>query len=297
MTRPGLIDSTLEDVGLVGGRIEGKFTPATGPSHPSPGAPPMDASWDYRSIIGKLNFLADNTRPDVSVAVHQAARFLTRPNKTHQLAVKCIFRHSHKTRDRGLIMRPNGDSRLDACVDADFAGLWSTKTSHTRESALSRTGFVIAYGGCPVHWVSRLQTEIASSTCESESQALSMCMRQLTPMRSLLRELSTRLKTPDCTGTLLQGDAKAPTKSHRSVVHKDNKACLGLVMSPEQHRPRTKHIGVKWPHFRGQIAQGDITVQRIDTNLDWADIFTKALPRTKFELLRMMMMGWQSIDF
>jgi len=189
-------------------------------------------------------------------------------------------------------MRPNGDFRLDAYVDADFAGLWSTKTSHTCDSALSRTGFVITYGGCPVHWVSKLQTEIALSTCESELQALSMCVRQLTPMRSLLRELSTRFKIPDYTGTLLQGDAKAFTKSHRSVVHEDNKACLGLIMNPEQCRPRTKHIRIKWFHFRDQIAQGNITVQKIDTDLNWADIFTKALPRTKFELLRKMMMGW-----
>jgi hypothetical protein len=37
-------------------------------------------NWNYRSVIGKLNYLANNTRPDISMVVHQCACFCSNPN-------------------------------------------------------------------------------------------------------------------------------------------------------------------------------------------------------------------------
>jgi hypothetical protein len=48
-------------------------------------------------------------------------------------------------------MSPKQDFHLDMCVDADFAGLWHWDYAELRECALSRTGYVITYCGCPVH--------------------------------------------------------------------------------------------------------------------------------------------------
>jgi len=67
------------------------------------------------------------------------------------------------------------------CVDADFVAMWHREYSKLRECALSRTGFIITYCGCPIHWVSKLQLEIALSTTESEFIALSMASRELLP--------------------------------------------------------------------------------------------------------------------
>jgi hypothetical protein len=78
ITQPGLIDQILTDVGLI--RVNedsspphGKFIPATEILHPHPNAAPFSASWNYHSIIRKLNFLAQNTSPDISFAVHACA--------------------------------------------------------------------------------------------------------------------------------------------------------------------------------------------------------------------------------
>jgi hypothetical protein len=54
--------------------------------------PEFDEHWDYRSIIGKLNFLEKSTRPDIAYAVHQCARFSANPKKSHANAVKQIVR-------------------------------------------------------------------------------------------------------------------------------------------------------------------------------------------------------------
>ena len=52
-----------------------------------------------------------------------------------------------------------------------------------------RTGYVFRLGGSLSVWKSKLQTLVALSTVEAEYAALSACMRELIPLRSLLMEL------------------------------------------------------------------------------------------------------------
>jgi hypothetical protein len=292
MTQPGLIDQILEDVGLVGDRVIQKRTPATQVLQPNPNAAPFDAPWNYRSIIGKLNFLAQNTRPDISMAVHMCARFVNQPNRTHQDAVKYLCRYLHYTRTRGLILTPTADNRLNAYVDSDFAGQWSHATCQLRDSAVSRTGYVILYCGCPIHWVSKLQSEIALSTTEAEYIALSMCLRDLLPMRTLLTELSKGFDFGISADAVVGPQSFVDTRMHQSTIFEDNTGCLELANKPDQYRPRTKHIGIKWHHFRDAVKNGSVIIQKIDTTMQLADPLTKPLPQPRFETLRKLLMGW-----
>lgn len=292
MTQSGLIDQILEDVGLVGDKVLQKKTPAREVLLPHPTAAPFDAEWSYRSIIGKLNFLAQNTRPDISMAVHQCARFVNKPNRMHQDAVKYLCRYLHFTRTRGLILKPTGNNELNAYVDSDFAGMWTPELAHLRESAVSRAGYVIVYCGCPVHWVSKLQSEIASSTTEAEYIALSMCLRDLLPMRTLLSELSKRFDFGVPDSSILGTQSRIDTRMHQSTVYEDNTGCLELANNPDQFRPRTKHIGIKWHHFRDAVKNGNVVVKKIDTEFQLADPLTKPLTQHRFEMLRKLLMGW-----
>ena len=146
------------------------------------------ATWSYRSIIGKLNFLEKSTRPELAFAVHQAARFSADPRESHTEAVKRICRYLQGTQDKGIIMSPN-DLSFQVFVDADFAGLWDRATAQDDPStARSRSGFVIMFAGCPIIWMSKLQTEIALSTTEAEYIALSESLRHVIPVMNLCEE-------------------------------------------------------------------------------------------------------------
>ena len=46
--------------------------------------------WEYRSIVGMLLYLAGSTRPDISYAVHQCARFSHKPKASHEIGVTHI---------------------------------------------------------------------------------------------------------------------------------------------------------------------------------------------------------------
>jgi hypothetical protein len=63
-------------------------------------------------------FLSANTRPDIAFAVHQAARFSHYPRQSHAIAVKRILQYLKTTADKGMIMTPGNDHRVDCYVDS-----------------------------------------------------------------------------------------------------------------------------------------------------------------------------------
>ena len=75
---------------------------------------------------------------------------------------------------------------IDCYVDADFAGLYGVEDSQDSLSVKSRTGYVLLLANCPLMWVSKLQTEIASSTMESEYIALSQSLKDIIPLDGYL---------------------------------------------------------------------------------------------------------------
>ena len=241
----------------------------------------MNEEWSYPQAVGMMLYLSSNSRPDIQYAVHQCARFTHCPKQSHAVAMKRICRYLQGTLDQGLEFKPTPQMELDLYVDADFAGLWNFESDQDPVSVKSRTGYTVTLGGCPVTWVSKLQTEIALSTLESEYIALSTAMRDLVPMRRFLQELGTNMKL-----------AFAKPAIVHSTVFEDNNGALGLATSPKM-TPRTKHIAVKYHWFKSQIGEDrGVRIKKVNSELQKADIFTKGLTRDKFESIRKLLMGW-----
>jgi len=144
--------------------------------------------------------------------------------------------------------------------------------------------------------------EIALSTTEAEYIPLSACARELTPLRAILSEIikcgpahqqMENLPTNHCTTVTTKTLLTHKGKTGPSIVYEDNAGCLVLATEPDQNRPRTKHVGIKYHHhFRDQVRLGRLKVTKIPTALNWADIFTKPLVHVKFVALHKMLMGW-----
>jgi hypothetical protein len=93
--------------------------------------------------------------------------------------------------ERGMIMTPTAEPKVDCYPDADFAGLYGHEDVQDPHCVRSRTGYVITAFGCPVLWHSKLQTEIALSTMEAEYVAIITACRDLFPVVDMIKELST----------------------------------------------------------------------------------------------------------
>jgi len=88
-----------------------------------------------------------------------------------------------------MILYPTNTFKLDMIVNADFAGMWHREYSELQDYALSRSGYVITYCGCPIHWASKLQSKITLSTTEAEYIVLSRASHELIPLQHLVHEL------------------------------------------------------------------------------------------------------------
>ena len=144
---------------------------------------------------------------------------------------------------------------------------------------LFRTGYVIYYANCPVIWTSKLQTEIALSTAESEYIALSQSMREIIPLIQLLTEIN-------CIFPIY-----CPTPKIKCKIFEDNESCIALAKS-QKFSPRTRHIAIKYHHFRHYVDKKIVDILSIDTTQQTADIFTKPLVEEVFVHLRKKLCGY-----
>ena len=74
-------------------------------------------------------------------------------------------------------------------------------------------------------------------------------------------------------------------------VYEDNRGALELAKMPKL-RPRTKHIALKYHHFREHVRNGKVRIHAIDTREQLADIFMKALPCEAFQYLHHKICRW-----
>jgi hypothetical protein len=125
MSQTGLIDVVAEIDHIPKGRLKNNPTPATAILHADKEGLARQESWNYPSIIEKLNYLAQTYRPDISFTVHQWARLSKEPKALHEKAVKHIIYYLQCTRDKPLIIKPNKNISLDAYCDSDFDGVWN----------------------------------------------------------------------------------------------------------------------------------------------------------------------------
>ena len=91
---------------------------------------------------------------------------------------------------------------------------------------------------------------------------MSTAAREVLPQR----ELKSILKIPK---------AKLNIKC---TLFEDNRGAEELAKVPK-NRPKTKHIAVKYHHFRSAVKNAILQVHRVETKEQLYDIFTKALPK------------------
>lgn len=283
LTQPHLIASILEDLGLQA-NSKSRETPALSTSilHKDETGEPMNKDeFHYRSVVGKLNFLEKSTRPDIAYAVHQCARFSEAPKESHANALKLIGRYLQGTKNKGIIMKPNGGKSFECWADADFSGNWQPETAHKDPTtAKSRSGWIITYANCPITWASKLQTLTALSTTEAEYIALSNALRDQIPLMDLLKEVSQQ-------GVGVQ----VPPARIYCKAFEDNAGALELARIPKI-RPRTKHINVCYHHFREHVENGLIEVHHVPSDEQLADLLTKPLAVDKLQKIRKRMLHW-----
>ena len=191
------------------------------------------------------------TRPNLAFAVSVVGRFMVQPGKKHWQAVKRIFRYLRGTSDVGLCYGNDTECLVAGFSYSDYAG--------DVNSRRSMTDYVFTLGGYVVSWKATLQPTVTLSTTEAEYTALTKAAKE---------------------GIWLKGLVVDPG------LHQDQalEYCVSLsaicLTKDQVHHEKTKNIDVRYHFLRNEKR---IRVKNVGTADNPADMFTKPVPKSKFQ--------------
>ncbi|KAJ9546677.1 hypothetical protein OSB04_019220 [Centaurea solstitialis] len=231
----------------------------------TPMAPPLSLDKDsngkpvdvtlYRGMIGSLLYLTAS-RPDIMYSTCLCARYQAEPKESHLTDVKRIFRYLKGTPNLGLWYSKDSGFDLTAYSDSDFAGC--------KIDRKSTTGGCHLLGGKLVSWTSKKKNSVSTSTAEAEYVAAGICCAQVLWLRNQLQDYDIQL-------------SKIP-------IYCDNTSAITIANNLVLHS-KTKHIEVRYHFIRDHVMNGDIELHFVPTEYQLADLFTKPLDVTRFNML------------
>ncbi|MCO5582546.1 hypothetical protein L7F22_036443 [Adiantum nelumboides] len=213
----------------------------------------------YASAVGSLMYAMVATRPDIAFAEGVASRYMSNLGKKHWESVKCILRYLKGTKDL-CICFGKSETCVHGFTDANFARHPDYRKSTSR--------YVFTFTGGAVSWISRLQKCVALSTTEAEYVAATEASKEALWLMRLVEELGIKSQVP--------------------VLHCDSQSAIMLARNPVFHA-KTKHIEVKYHFIRSVLDDKSITLVKVHTDDNPADLLTKGLPVERFAYCHQMM--------
>ena len=113
LSQRGLIDTIIQDADLQDSKVKAVLAKVNEHLNAHLDKPHFSLNFNYRSMIGKLNYLAQTTRPDIMYAMHQLAKYSSNPLEPHGDAALYLVRYLKKSRDIGLRFTPDPDKGFE----------------------------------------------------------------------------------------------------------------------------------------------------------------------------------------
>ena len=209
---------------------------------------------DYRRAVGKLQWLT-YTRPDISFSTKELARDLQQPTQQSLRKLKHLLRYLRGTQQYKMIIRPTHTPQtkepidLNIYVDADWAGCPNTRKS--------TSGFIVTMMGSVVQFGSRTQAVVALSSAESELYAIGTGAQEGLHIANFIKE--------------------ATTTKVNIRIHTDSTSGKSIATRIGSSK-KAKHIDLKYLFIQQLVQSGILSIHKISTHDNPADILTKYVP-------------------
>ena len=251
----------------------------------SPELDPSDASY-YQSLIGVLRWIVELGRVDICLECSMMSSHLALPREGHLEQVLNIFAYLRNHHNAELVYDPS-DPVVDetkfekqdwassefghveseelpanapeprgmgfiihAKIDADHASDTVTRRS--------RTGMLVWLNSSLIHWWSKKQNSVESSSFGSEFTAMKQCCEYLRGLRYKLRMIVIPVTGP-------------------VYISGDNQSVLANTTNPDSTLKK-KSQSIAYHFVREGVAKGEWRTSYVNTHENEADLLTKPLP-------------------
>jgi hypothetical protein len=206
----------------------------------------------YRSVVGSLLWIANNTRPDIAYATSLLSQFLSNPGHAHWEAAKRVVCYLLGTCNVRLTF---GGTNVSLVGFSDSS--WGTEALNWR----SMSGYTFILFGGAICWSAKKQTSVSLSTAEAAYIALARATKEVMWICSFMGELFDTTPEP-------------------TILHVDNQSAITMAKNDSFHSC-TKHIALPYHFIRYAVACHITSLHWIASEANIADIFTKPLDAVK----------------
>ncbi len=249
----------------------------------------------FQSLVGSLNWLATNTRPDLAPVTSFLAAYNHHPTQQQMDAALYVVKYLRHTTEYGIAFHSASNTTATAFVHFPFHhdveaysdALPPTAAEHCEltgysdacwgsqlgSSALvgseidmfklrSMSGYIVLRAGGPIAWSSVRQERTSRSSCEAEVRATDECAKEIR---------SVRLRGKD----IGLSDDTSSTK-----LHNDNQGCADWCKTTTTSG--MKHIDLRSNAVRESMHLGDISIHHIPGVINCAEVVCHHHQKTQY---------------
>jgi hypothetical protein len=227
-------------------------------------SPAMKQPEKYPKAIGCINYLVQNSRPDVATVASILASYTRTPTKAHWKGVTDLLTYMKGTKEMSLTYRrPNKEEKkilkIEAYCDASYN---SPQENLEKKKTRSRAGYLLFVNGCLVKWYSKIIRLTAQSTEEAEVIAANELCRDVKWLTGVLCSLGIPFAKP--------------------VIYCDSDNAISWIKN-RGVTDRSKNFSTKLNMVTESYHQGEFEIEQISGEDNPADLMTKQLGRIKME--------------
>jgi hypothetical protein len=206
-------------------------------------------------LVGELMYIAINTRPEISYAVNQCSRSMTKATKAHYEVLKHILRYLAEVK---LL-------RLTWCAPAalkkglkffQFYTFADTSWADDKNSRKSTRCYLVFVHNAAFSWRSFMSPIVAMSTFEAELIGACACAQEIQFCRKLAAKLGFRQCAP-------------------KPLFEDNTEFIELA-EYGHFAGMSKNIHLRWMFISDFIRNGILKLHQVPTSQQVADIGTSS---------------------
>jgi len=222
----------------------------------------------YLSLLGSLLYLL-MSRPDIGFAVSFGATKAHAPTESDWRALKKVLQYLFQTKDKGLIIEKqpkNCPLQMHIMVDASYLLYRDSK---------AQTGYSFSLNGIGTFFSkSQKQALVTTSSSHSETRALFTSVTDYVLVEHICDEVGRPLTAP-------------------AICYEDNQPVVTLMNRDAALPKASKHFIMLINYCREMIASGLISVEKISTWENFADILTKHVYGADYAYKSQCMLGVQ----
>lgn len=220
----------------------------------------------YRSIVMKLLYLSNKTRPDISFPVAYLATFSHCPTKKNYDDLLQIIAYLKATQSTGILFSKSDNIEcIHVYADASYC---------LHSDAKSQTGLAVFLGdsSAPIYVKSKKQSILTESTTDAEITAIHSSIYVVNLIKDVYKELN------------LKADV---------IFYQDNKAAETIITTNSNIVKKDRAMKVRIEKLRETLKHLKAEVSHESTTEMIADILTKRLATKVFENLRKDILGYR----